>query len=145
MIFFFHQKESNISMQYSVTSVPQTRPPPQAFVQPPVAFGPGRQPATPTWKPTVQYVVPVRVGVRGTVPLNRSALSLFKTQMCRGWASTGTCNYGEKCHFAHAWGMEKMRERERLRSLYPGASGPEGTRSRQRWVVLEVITKGHTS
>jgi hypothetical protein len=26
---------------------------------------------------------------------------LYKTELCRSWADTGTCNYGERCQFAH--------------------------------------------
>ena len=39
----------------------------------------------------------------------------FKTEMCRNFAQTGVCRYGDKCQFAH--GLQDLRAR-RLPSQY---------------------------
>lgn len=38
--------------------------------------------------------------------------SLFKTEVCSNWKLTGSCTYGNKCHFAH--GMEDLKSRMRV-------------------------------
>ena len=38
--------------------------------------------------------------------------SLFKTEVCTNWKLTGSCTYGNKCHFAH--GAEDLKSRMRV-------------------------------
>ena len=122
-------------MQYYVvanSSYPtmMTGGPQSTYVQTPVAFDPAWHAPVPQWQPTgaapltmyvyapqpptVQYLVPSQQPMG---PYSRSTMApatspQYKTQMCRGWASTGTCAYGQKCQFAH--GVEEMK---------PNASG----------------------
>ena len=38
--------------------------------------------------------------------------SLFKTELCTNWMLTGSCTYGNKCHFAH--GVDDLKARMRV-------------------------------
>ena len=100
------------------TSYPLTMvsPPVLQSSMAPIAFDPAWHAPVPQWQyvyapqpPSVQYLVPSQQPMG---PYSRSTMApatspQYKTQMCRGWASTGTCAYGQKCQFAH--GQDEMR------------------------------------
>jgi hypothetical protein len=62
--------------------------------------------------------------------------SLYKTELCRSWAETGACRYGNKCQFAH--GVEELRpvarhpkyKTEICRTFHTLGTCPYGTRCR---------------
>jgi len=62
--------------------------------------------------------------------------SLYKTELCRSWAETGSCRYGAKCQFAH--GVEELRpvmrhpkyKTEICRTFHTLGTCPYGTRCR---------------
>ena len=40
----------------------------------------------------------------------------YKTEMCRNWELTQSCNYGSKCRFAH--GFEELQQKININCFY---------------------------